>query len=131
MLVIVPQAACHAACPGAHWAVIRGVIVKNFPVVKDLLRSSVADLTQPESFTEKLAIHAVRGMRGACVRSGRPWPAHRDQTRPKRRRPSHASASANSLLEVPGRTWMRPPSLRGELPKKRTSAQARRRPTIA
>src|SRR5258708_14027133 len=53
MLVIVPQAACHAACPGAHWAVIRGVIVKNFPVVKDLLRSSVGHSDTTGKFYRK------------------------------------------------------------------------------
>jgi hypothetical protein len=43
----------------AHEAFIRGVIVNNFLVVKDLLRYSVARFTQPENLTRNLATHVV------------------------------------------------------------------------
>jgi hypothetical protein len=45
--------------PGARRAFVRGVIVKDFPVVKDLLRISVENPSQPEKFTENLASYEM------------------------------------------------------------------------
>ncbi len=65
----VPQAmsAGQGGCRGAAGVFIRSVIVKDFPVLKDLLRFSVANPSEPEKFTEKFALYEVYGMRGARV----------------------------------------------------------------
>jgi hypothetical protein len=50
---------------GVDRAFFRAVIVKDFPVVKDSPRSSVGKSTQPENFTENLALYEVHAMHGA------------------------------------------------------------------